>query len=150
MVRKNRQTGILASLSMRFVALTLALVFAAVPITAEICETRCVEHGFHSEIASGGAHHHHDFTTSEHGAYRTATQTTSSAGSTLATSISHDCCFSLAVLTESRATSHQTTLSAALSLANIEAMTGDASQRAYIDHRHRPPTLGRSLSQLRV
>jgi hypothetical protein len=131
------------------IALALALAFAAVPIMAENCETTCVEHAFHSEFNHGGAHHHHDYTTSEHGAYRTATQATSSTDAILTTSTSHDCCFLVAVLTESRAGNHPTTLSAILSLVNTEAMTGEVTRLAHLDHRHRL-ALSHLLSQLRV
>jgi hypothetical protein len=133
---------------MRFLVLALAMVFATAPIAAEVCETTCVEHVGHSEGLSSGSHHHHGST--EHAGHDFTTQKTASTNGILATSLSHDCCFAAAVLTDSRDSKRGVAPSAALTTASTAASTLVVSQPASVGHSHRPPTLIGPLSQLRV
>jgi hypothetical protein len=135
---------------MRLFVLAFALVFAAAPIAAEVCETTCVEHVDHAEGTKGPSHHHHGSTISHQAGAQAATQKVGNNGGILAAAISHDCCYAVAVLSESRTGNHPTTLIAVLSPANTEARSGVASRAALIDRRDRPPDLAPSLSQLRV
>ena len=139
-----------SSFPVRLLALALAFVFAAAPIAAEVCETTCVEHVGHSEGVTSGSHHHHGSSTVEHAGHYVATQTTSSTNGHLATSLSHDCCFSAAVLTDSRDSNRGVAPSAALTTPSTGALTVVVSQPARVSHRHRPPVLIRPLSQLRT
>jgi hypothetical protein len=134
---------------MRFLALALAFVFAAAPIASEVCETTCVEHVGHSDALSG-SHHHHGSSATEHAGHHVATQKTASTDGILATSLSHDCCFAAAVLSESRDSRRGVAPSAVLTRENSGALTVVVSQPARVSHRDRPPALIHPLSQLRV
>jgi hypothetical protein len=134
----------------RLLALALAFVFAGAPIAAEVCETTCVEHVSHSEGFRSGSHHHHGSSTTEDARHHVATQKTGSTDGILATSVSHDCCYAVAVLTDSRSSNGGAAPSAALTTASTGAMTVGVSQLARVSHRHRPPAFIRPLSQLRV
>jgi hypothetical protein len=135
---------------MRLLALALAFVFAGAPIAAEVCETTCVEHVSHPESFRSASHHHHGSSTTEDARRHVATQKTGSTDGILATSLSHNCCYAVAVLTDSRDSKRGTAPSAALMTASTGAMPVGISQPASVSHRHRPPALNRPFSQLRV
>jgi hypothetical protein len=135
---------------MRLLALALAFVFTGAPIAAEVCETTCVEHVSHPESFRSGSHHHHGSSTTEDTRHQGATQKTGTSDGILATSLSHDCCYAIAVLTDSRDSKRGTAPSAALMTASTGAITVGISQPASVSHRGRPPALNRPLSQLRV
>jgi hypothetical protein len=135
---------------MRLLALALAVVFAGAPIAAEVCETTCVEHIGHQEGLSRGSHHHHGSSTTEHTGHQVSTQKNASTDGILATSLSHDCCYAVAVLTDSRDSKRGTAPSAALMTASTGAMPLGTSQPASVSHRHRPLAINRPFSQLRV
>lgn len=135
---------------MRLLALALAFVFAAAPIAAEVCETTCVERVGYSEGPSSGSHHHHGSPTVEHAEHTAATQKTASTGGILATSVSHDCCFSVAVLTDSRDGNRGAVLSVRLATPATGTMLVAVSQPARTNDSERPPALIRLSSQLRV
>src|SRR5262245_1736680 len=133
---------------MRLLALAVALVFAGAPIAAELCETTCVEHV--GQSASSGAHHHHASSTAEHAGHHPATQKTGSPDSRLAPSVSHECCYSVAVLTDSRDSNRGAAPSTVLTTPSTGEVTVRVSKPARVSHRHPLPVLVNPLSQLRV
>ena len=147
--KRATKSDILATAPMRFLALALTFAVAGAPIAAEVCETTCVEHVSHSENLRSGSHHHHGSSTTEDAGHHVATQQGGSADGILATSVSHDCCYTAAVLTDSRY-SKRTAPSASLTTPSTGATAGRVSQPAKVGHRGRLPALVRPLSQLRV
>src|SRR5262245_39433952 len=135
---------------MRLLALAVAFVFAGAPIAAELCETTCVEHVGQSASVSGGAHHHHASSTAEHAGHHAATLKTGSADSKLAPSVSHECCYSVAVLTDSRDSNRGAAPSTVLTTPSTGEVTVRVSQSARVSHHHPLPVLVNPLSQLRV
>lgn len=135
---------------MRLLAFAVAFVFAGAPIAAEVCETTCVEHVGHSESRSNGAHHHHGSSTTEHAGHDAASQKTRSTDPNLAPSVSHDCCYTDAVLNDSRDSKRGSAPSILLTTPSAGAVTMLVSQPARVSDRHRLPVLIHPLSQLRV
>src|SRR5262245_59655851 len=135
---------------MRLLAMALACVFALAPTVAEVCEATCVDHVGHSESLNHAAHHHHGSSTTEQTGHHAAPQNTRSTDSALAPSVSHDCCYPVAVLTDSRDSKRGAAPSTVLTTPSTGAMTMRVSQSATDSHRHRPSVLIRPLSQLRV
>jgi hypothetical protein len=135
---------------MRLLAVALACVFAVTPIAAEVCETSCVDHVDHSDGLGSGSHHHHGSSTIEHAEHTVATQKSASASGTLATSVSHDCCFSVAVLTDSPNSNRGAGVSSPMATPSTGATAVAASQRATVNQKDRPRGLVRPPSQLRV
>jgi hypothetical protein len=135
----------------RFLVLALTLVFAAAPVAADVCETTCVEHAGHSPSTSGGgSQHHHGSMAAEHaGHHHHATQATGSPTVVLAPSITHDCCFSVAVVSDSRDITRAPMLRGGLTAAtNLTVVR--AAFPTDGDNRHGRPAPISSLTQLRV
>jgi hypothetical protein len=135
---------------MRLLALAVAFVFAGAPIAAELCETTCVEHVGHSVSTSGGSHLHHGSSTTEHAGHHAASQKTRSTDPDFAPSVSHDCCYTVAILNDSRDSKQGSAPTVLLTMPSIGAVTMVLSQPARVSHRHRLPVFIHPLSQLRV
>jgi hypothetical protein len=140
-------------MAQRLLAFVLTLIFAAAPVTGEICEARCAGHAGHAVADEGvGSHHHHPSGSAPAAAvphHQPVARAASNHGTTFHT-VSRGCVQPDAVVTESRDVLRRPTTSAFATTIEVPVIFTSSSRSIEARRPHRPAVPARALSPLRI